>query len=59
MRWYAVQESPEDDWDWGSYEFDEAKEMLQEQGSGVIAVIDVTNNDPMCVKEITYEEIFE
>ena len=58
MRWYAVQETPDDDWDWGSEDFDKAKEMLREQGDGLIAVIDVTDNDPLCVEEITYDEIF-
>lgn len=57
--WYAVQDTTNDDWDWGSYSYKEAVDMLQEQGSGLIAVIDVTNNDPLCVNEIYYDEIFE
>lgn len=57
-QWYAVQETPDDDWDWGSYDFEKAKEMLREQGCGLIAVIDVTDNDPLCIEEITYEKLF-
>ena len=52
--WYAVQEKSEDAWDNGSSNFEEAKAMLKEQGSGLIAVIE---ND-FCVEEITFEELF-
>ena len=53
-KWYAVQMSSSDDWDNGSFDFEEAKAMLKEQGSGLIAVIE---ND-FCVEEITFEELF-
>lgn len=51
--WYAVQESNEDAWDYGSHNFDEAKLMLADQGYGLIAVIE---ND-CCVKEIRFEDL--
>lgn len=54
MRWYAVQEETTDAWDYGSYEYDEAVEMLKEQGHGLIAVI---NEDTSCCEsEIIYDE---
>lgn len=56
-RWYAVQETSDDEWGYGSYNFDEAVQMLKAQGHGLIAVIDEENN--YCEKEITYEEIEE
>ena len=58
-KWYAVQESREDDWGTGSYDYEEAVQMLKEQGYGLIAVID-EGNDPseaLCVEEIEYEEV--
>lgn len=39
-RWYAVMENEDDSWDWGSYLYSVAIEMLKEQGSGLIAVIE-------------------
>lgn len=59
-KWYAVQLTTEDDWGYGSYNFEEAKRMLEEQGCGLIAVIE-EGDDPICVKEIHYKvnEIFE
>lgn len=52
---YAVQETREDGWDYGSYIYEKAVEMLKEQGSGLIAVINVDNN--FCEKEIEFDEI--
>lgn len=54
--WFAVQETSEDAWDNGSYDLDEAKKMLQEQGNGLIAVID--EDDNFCVEEMQYEDLF-
>ena len=55
MLWYAVQETREDAWDYGSHDKEEAIEMLKKQGHGLIAVID----DDFCVEEIEYEEAIE
>lgn len=49
--WYAVQETREDDWGTGSYSYNEAVQMLKNQGCGLIAVID----GDVCVNEIEYE----
>ena len=51
--WYAVQRDREDDWGTGSFDKDEAIEMLKNQGCGLIAVI---QNDT-CIEEIEYEDI--
>lgn len=51
--WYAVQVERSDPWDYGSYDYDKAVEMLKKQGCGLIAVICVN----VCVREITFEEI--
>ncbi len=55
-EWYAVQEDPEDPWDYGTYDWEEAIEMLKAQGHGLIAVI---INDDYCLAElkIVKEEI--
>ena len=52
--WYAVQETTEDDWSYGSYDYDEAIEMLKKQGYGLIAVI----HQDTCISENYYEEYF-
>lgn len=57
-KWFAVQKDPDDDWGWGSIYFDEAKEMLREQGCGLIAVIVQDAYDTFCEEEIYYEELF-
>lgn len=49
--WYAVQVDREDDWGTGSYDYNEAIQMLKRQGRGLIAVID----GDVCVNEIEYE----
>ena len=54
-KWYAVQVNALDYWDYGSYDFDEAVEMLKEQCEGLIAVIDEDTN--YCIEEIWLEEI--
>lgn len=54
-KWYAVQGSSSDAWDNGSYDIEEAKRMLREQGFGLIAVID--EDAAFCMEEIRYEEI--
>lgn len=53
--WYAIQKTSEDEWGYGSYDLDEAKEMLREQGYGQIAVID--ESDAYCIEEIRYEDL--
>lgn len=55
-KWYAVQETPDDDWGWGSYDYDEAVKMLKEQGHGLIAVIEESEQENFCLEEIQYEE---
>lgn len=54
--WFAVQRESSDAWDNGSYDFEEAKQMLKEQGSGLIAVID--EEDSFCLQEFRYEDFF-
>lgn len=52
-NWYAVQYDHEDaDWGTGSYDLEEAKEMCRENGYKLIAVIDISGNNPVCVDEI-------
>lgn len=53
--WYAVQKSSEDGWDYGSSSFEEAKEMLLDQGCGLIAEIDTENG--FCLNEFFYDEL--
>lgn len=57
--WYAVMRDREDDdWGYGSYDIEEAKQMLTEEESGeaYIAVIEEGEN-PVCVDEILREDI--
>ena len=58
-KWYAVQESREDDWGTGSYDYEEAVQMLKEQGHGLIAVIDEGSNpsEAVCVEEIEFDSL--
>lgn len=54
--WYAVMRDNDDnDWGSGSYDYDEAVEMVQKyiQDGGYIAVIE-EGNDPICVEEIRF-----
>lgn len=59
--WYAVMENRED-WDWGtgSHDFQEAIRMSKrnfgDSPDQLIAVIDESGNEPMCVREIGYDE---
>ena len=58
-KWYAVMRDREDDdWGYGSYDIDEAKQMLTEEESGeaYIAVIEEGEN-PVCVDRILREDI--
>ena len=57
MKWYAVQKTPEDAWDYGSHDYGEAVKMLREQGEGLIAVIN--EDTKVCEKEIRLDEIAE
>ena len=52
--WYAVQKTPEDSWDYGSEDFETAKDMLMYQGCGLIAEIDMETN--FCLNEFWYSE---
>ena len=54
-KWYAVQETRADLWDYGTFDKNRAIEMLREQGHGLIAVIE----DDFCVEEIPFEEVAE
>lgn len=54
-KWYAVQRTSEDDWGYGSFDMDEAKKLLREQGYGLIAVID--NINKVCLEEIPFDEL--
>lgn len=50
--WYAVMRDNDDtDWGYGSYDLDQAKEMVKKFPEGYIAVID-EGPDPVCVEEI-------
>ena len=54
--WYAVMRDNDDnDWGSGSYDYDEAVEMVQKYipNGGYIAVIE-EGNDPICVEEIRF-----
>lgn len=54
--WYAVMRDNDDnDWGSGSYDYDEAVEMVQKYipDGGYIAVIE-EGNDPICVEEIRF-----
>jgi hypothetical protein len=52
VYWYAVMQDDEDnDWGYGSFDLDKAKEMVKKFLDGHIAVIEV-GDDPICVGEI-------
>ena len=53
--WYAVQYESADAWDYGSYNYEEACEMLKNQGRGLIAVIDTETY--FCLDEIFYDSL--
>ena len=54
--WYAVQQDPSDDWSTGSYDRDEAVQMARAQLADypdtLIAVIDNSTGNPVCIDEI-------
>ena len=54
--WYAVQRDTEDDWGTGSRDLEEAKAMAREQlaeyPDTLIAVIDDSSSNPVCIDEI-------
>ena len=57
-KWYAVLRDREDtDWGYGSFDLEEAKEMLVGlcTDDGLIAVIE---ND-VCIQELGYEELYD
>lgn len=53
--WYAVQESPEDSWEYGSADFETAREMLLNQGYGLIAEIDTKTS--FCLNQFWFNEM--
>lgn len=57
MTWYAVQETPDDDWSYGSYDYGDAVRMLRNQGFGMIAVVESDCYGDNCTGEIPYTEI--
>ena len=58
-KWYAVEMNREDnDWGYGSYDLEEAKEMLKNFPNGLIAVIE-EGDDPICVEEIPYSDVYD
>lgn len=56
--WYAVIEDDCDDWGYGSEDYETAKQMMLdlENPEAYIAVIDVTDNDPLCIDVIYFDE---
>ena len=56
--WYAISDlqNEDNDWGYGSYDYDTAVEMLKERGYGEISVI-ADNEDPECKSIITLEDI--
>lgn len=64
--WYAVLSDRDDnDWGTGSFDQDVAEQMLAQYPDGLIAVIDGgydeagnATTDPICIEEITYEDIY-
>lgn len=55
MKWFAVQETREDAWDYGSHDYNEAVRMLKAQGHGLIAVID--EDTGVCLEEVEFDEV--
>ena len=51
--WFAVMANEDDDWSIGTEDIEEAKQMLLEQGQGLIAAI----NGMICMYKIYYEDI--
>lgn len=53
--WYAVEVNDDFDWGYGSYDYAEAKRMAQhylDNGDQVIiATIDESENEPMCINK--------
>lgn len=57
--WYAVmKDMDDDDWGYGSFNLQEAMEMVKKYPEGYIAVID-DGRDPICVGEIWPETVEE
>ena len=56
--WYAITDlqNEDNDWGYGSYDYDTAVEMLKEIGHGEISVI-ALNEDPESKSIITLEDI--
>ncbi len=59
-KWYAVmRDRSDDDWGYGSYDLEEAKQMLkkEEDSEAYIAVIEM-GSDPICAEELSQDELF-
>ena len=54
--WYAVQHDPEDGWDYGSFDEDEARKMAKRTGAKLIAVIQIGKYSPECIDEFRFDE---
>lgn len=51
--WYAVISENYSEWDYGSYDLNQARRMMETAGPGAyIAVIDDSTKNPVCVEEI-------
>ena len=54
--WYAVQTDCEDDWGYGSYDYEEAVDMLMSnENYNLIAVIE----NGVCIEEIYKQDLIE
>lgn len=55
--WYAVEQDSEDnDWGTGSYDYREAVEMAKRYGKEAQIAVIADNDDPECIKVIKYED---
>ena len=56
--WYAVMIDDNDDWGYGSYQLNKAKQMVKdlENSQAYIAVIDTDVYDSICIAEIKQDE---
>lgn len=55
-KWYAVMDDENDAWDWGSYDLEEAKIMANNNESDLIAIIDNSSSNPVCIGEFIRTE---
>lgn len=57
-NWYAVQETRDDDWGIGSYDWNEAVEMAKKLGDDSIIAEIAEGENPVCVAEYINGEDF-